>query len=120
MSIWDDPELKNASNFVKFDRVGDTVAGTVTAIRSHTFDDGKSAPQIFLTDDSGEERTLTVGQIRLKVAMAEHRPEVGDHLTVRLSQIEKRSGNKTLKHFEVQVRRAAAAAAGVQADQPPF
>nr|WP_146218320.1 hypothetical protein [Micromonospora acroterricola] len=106
MSVWDDPEIREGGAFVKFENVGDTVSGTITAVRSHRFDDGKVAPQILLTTDDGEERTITAGQVRLKAALAEKRPEAGDHLTVTFTQNEKRAGGKTLKHFEVTVRRA--------------
>lgn len=105
MSIWDDPEIKSGGEFVSFENVGDTVSGTITAVRTHRFDDGKVVPQILLATDDGEERTLTAGQVRLKASLAEQRPEAGDHLKVTLSQIEKRAGGKTLKHFDVEVKR---------------
>jgi hypothetical protein len=117
MSIWDDPEIKAGGEFVKFEKVGDSIAGVITAIRTHRFDDGGLVPQILITTDDGEERTLTAGQVLLKRALAEQRPEAGDHLTVTLSEIERRSGGKTLKHFGVAVRRGVAAAAS---DTPPF
>jgi hypothetical protein len=56
---------------------------------------------------------LTAGQVRLKAALAEQRPEAGDHLTVTLKQVEKRSGGKTLKHFDVEIKRGSG-------DKPPF
>lgn len=112
MSIWDDAEIRTGGEFIKFDAVGDTVTGTITAIRKHQFDDGKVVPQIFL-DVDGEERTLTAGQVRLKAELALQRPEVGDTLTVTLSNVEKRNGGKTLKHFDVLVTRGGAAAAAV-------
>ena len=115
MSVWDDPDLKAGGEFVKFEKVGDSIAGTITAIRRHRFDDGSVAAQILLTTDGGEDKTLTAGQVRLKAALAEKRPEAGDHLTVTLTQIERRSGGKTLKHFNVEVKPAAATA-----DTPPF
>jgi hypothetical protein len=134
MSIWDDPEIKSAGNFVKFENVGDAVSGTITAITRATFaDTGTVAPQLILHCDDGEERTLTAGQTRLKIALVEARPEVGDHLKVTLTQIEKRGGGKTLKHFDVQHTRGDAAkvadlakpakatkAAAVGGDKPPF
>jgi len=104
-SVWDDPEIKAGGEFVKLENVGDTVSGTVTAIRAHRFDDGKVAPQVLLVTDEGEERTLTAGQVRLKAELAEQRPEAGDHLKVTLSEIEKRAGGKTLKHFDVVITR---------------
>lgn len=105
MSIWDDPELRVGGDFVKFEQVGDKISGTVSAVRAHRFDDGSVAPQILLTTDDGEEKTVTAGQVRLKTALAEQRPEAGDHITITYTQEEKRSGGKTLKHFNVQVRR---------------
>lgn len=116
MSVWDDPEIKTGGEFVKFEQIGDSISGTIDAVRTHRFDDTGVAPQILLTTDSGEERTLTAGQIRLKAALAAERPEQGDHLKVTLTQIEKRAGNRTLKHFEVKVTRGAK----TSTDQPPF
>ncbi len=124
MSIWDDPELKTTSNFIKFSDVGDTVAGTVLAVKRHRFDDGNLVPQIELRCDDGEERTLTAGQTRLKILLVEQRPEPGDHLTVTLTNIEKRSGGKTLKHFDVKIRRGDGSVPATPkrtgADTPPF
>jgi hypothetical protein len=100
ISIWDDPDVRMNDDYIKFDAVGDTVTGKILSIKKHTFDDGKVVPQLLL-DVGGEEKTLTAGQIRLKAELAEKRPGVGDVLTVTLSDIEKRSGGKTLKHFTV-------------------
>jgi len=107
MSIWDDPEFSSGGEFVKFENVGDTITGTITLIKSHRFDDGKVVPQIHL-DCNGEERTLTAGQIRLKAELVAQKPDVGDVLTVTLSDVEKRAGGKTLKHFTVDVARGGA------------
>ena len=107
-SIWDDPEIKAGGEFVKFDNIGDSISGQVTAIRAHRFDDGKVVPQVLLVTDDGEERTMTAGQVQLKAKLAEQRPETGDHIKVTLSNIEKRAGGKTLKHFDVEVARGGA------------
>lgn len=117
MSLWDDKEVVSSGNFVKFDNVGDGVSGTITALTKHTFDDGKVAPKLEITQDDGEEVTLTAGQVRLKNALAEERPEVGDHISIKFTQNESRGGGKTLKHFEVAVVRGngAAPAAAAQA-----
>lgn len=122
MSIWDDPDMKVADDYIKFNEVGDTVTGRILASRIHRWDDGTASPQLLL-DVNGEEKSLTAGQVRLKAALAEQRPENGDTITVTLTDIEKRSGGKTLKHFDVQVTRAggtpppAAAAATVSLDE---
>jgi len=102
MSIWDDPELRTSSDYVSFENVGDKVAGTIINIKAHRFDDGKVVPQLLL-DVNGEEKTVTAGQVRLKAALAEKRPEPGDAITIELTDIEKRAGGKTLKHFDVQI-----------------
>jgi hypothetical protein len=104
-SIWDDPSLRVGGDYVKFDNIGDTVKGCVIAIGAHRWDDGSVSPQIVLDTEDGE-KTVTAGQIRLKVALAEKRPEADDMLTIKLTEIEKRSGGKTLKHFEVTVVKA--------------
>lgn len=105
-SVWDDPDLKVNSEYVRFDQIGDTVTGRVLSIKAHRWDSGEVSPQILL-DCDGEERTVTAGQVRLKAALAEKRPERGDVLTITLADIEKRSGGKTLKHFDVSVRHGA-------------
>jgi len=110
-SVWDDPEIAVASDYVKFETVGDSVAGNILAVQVHRFDDGKVAPKLIIETDDGDEKALTAGQVRLRAALAEQRPEAGDHITVTLTEIEKRAGGKTLKHFDVQVTRAGAAAA---------
>lgn len=102
MSVWDDPELRVASDYASFNEVGDSVSGTVTGVFAHRFDDGKVVPKIMLETDDGE-IALTAGQVRLKAALSEKRPEVGDTLSVKLTEIEKRAGGKTLKHFDVAV-----------------
>lgn len=118
-SVWDDPDLRVGGEFVKFENVGDTVSGTVNAVRAHRFDDGSVAPQVLLTTDAGEERTVTAGQVRLKAELAAQRPEPGDHITITHTEVEKRSGGKTLKHFSVQVNRGGAAPAVASAAATP-
>jgi hypothetical protein len=103
-SVWDNADLKSGGEFVKFEAIGDTISGTVTAVRVHRWDDGSVCPQLFLEADDGQERTITAGQVRLKAALAEKRPEAGDRITITLTEIEKRAGGKTLKHFDVQVQ----------------
>lgn len=106
MSIWDNPDLKTAGDFIKLDAVGDSCSGVINAIRAHKWDDGKVDPQIMLTTDDGQDKSLTAGQIRLKALLTEQRPEAGDHITVTLTDIEKRAGGKTLKHFSLITKRA--------------
>lgn len=106
-SIWDNPEMKVGGDYIKFEEVGDTITGTVLSVGAHRWDDGSVSPQVLLQTADGEEKTITAGQIRLKAALAEKRPEVGDTLTVKYTELEKRAGGKTLKHFEVDVIKGA-------------
>ena len=122
MSIWDNPELRVGGDFIKFENIGDSVSGTISAVRAHRFDDGSVAPQLMLTTDDGEEKTVTAGQVRLKTALAEQRPEAGDHITIALTNVEKRAGSKSLKHFDVTITRGGQSQlqpAAVAAAQPP-
>lgn len=114
LDIWNDPDLAIGGDYVKFDAPGDTVTGVVKAIRKHVWDDGSVSPQLLL-DVDGEDKTVTAGQIRLKAALAEKRPQPGQTITITLSDIEKRSGGKTLKHFTVDVGTPAPAKAATPA-----
>ena len=102
MSIWDEPGMKVGGDYIKFENVGDTVTGQVLSIGAHKWEDGSVSPQIVLSTAEGE-KTLTAGQVRLKAALAEKRPNVGDTITITYSDLEKRTGGKTLKHFDVKV-----------------
>lgn len=116
-SIWDDPEVITTGDYIRFEAVGDTVTGSIVAVRKHTFDDGKVVPQIILDTADGE-KIVTAGQVRLKAALAEKRPGVGDTLTITLSDVEKRAGGKTLKHFDVIVGPAPVTVAATPAAAP--
>ena len=104
-SVWDDPSMQVSGDYIKFEKVGDTVAGTIIEVSAKRWEDGSISPQLLLDTADGS-KTVTAGQVRLKVALAEQRPERGDHITITLSDIERRSGGKTLKHFDVKVTRA--------------
>lgn len=116
MNPWDDPDLRQGAEYVKFDNEGDEVDGQILSIRKHRFDDGSVAPQLLLRKADGAEVTLTAGQIKLKVALLEKRPSVGDHIRVRYTHKERRE-RKTLKHFDVTVTPGQA---GTSTDVPPF
>ncbi len=115
MNPWDDPDLRLNQDYVKFDNEGDEAEGVILSIRKHRFEDGSVAPQLLLRKDDGSEVTLTAGQIRLKVALTEKRPAVGDRLYVKYTHKEKRE-KKTLKHFDVRVTPGG----GQRSERPPF
>ena len=115
MSIWDEADMRPDSNYVKFESVGDKCVGTIDGIAIHTFQDGKRAPKLYIRDDDGEVATLTAGQFELKTKLAELRPEVGDRIAIVYTSQERLEGGKTLKRFDVQVKRNGGAAAPVPA-----
>jgi len=118
MSVWDDPDMMMVDDFVKFDEPGDSVVGEITGVRKHVWDDGNVCPQLFIRDDEGNERSLTAGQVQLKRRLAELRPNVGDRIKIVFTDIEKRTGGKTMKRFDVQVRRAGTFDAPAPAPEP--
>ncbi len=102
MSVWDSVSV-DTGDYVSFTNVGDSVTGVILAIGTKTWDDGKVDPQLTIKTADGE-KTLTAGQVRLKAALIEKRPEVGDTIWIKLREIEKRAGGKTMKHFDVAVQ----------------
>jgi len=132
VSIWDDKDISSTGDYVRFEAVGDGVEGTITNLERHTFTDDETGekrvtPKLTIKCDDGTEKTLTAGQVRLRLRLVELRPEVGDYLKVTMTDLEKR-GKKTLKHFDVIHRPAAELAntkptakkATAAADKPPF
>lgn len=108
MSVWDDPTIKPTNDYIKFENPGDSVSGEILAVGIHQFEDGKRAAKLVIRKDNGDEVTLTAGQVQLAAKLADVRPETGDHVSITYVRSEKRAGGKTLKHFEVDVKRAAA------------
>ena len=117
MSVWDTPELQTNSDYVMFEKDGDTVTGTVVNISAHKWDDGSVSPQILLDTADGQQ-TVTAGQVRLKALLAEKRPEVGDGLTITMVGVEKHAGGKTLKLWTVDVVRGGGGGLSAVPDEP--
>ena len=123
MSIWDDPSLASGGDYVRFENPGDNVVGDVLNVTMHTWDDGSSCPKLTIRTDDGNDVTLTAGQVRLKAELRDKRPEPGDRIKVTFTELEKRPGGRTLKHFDVQVASGGAkgtAAAVVEDADAPF
>lgn len=119
MGFWDEYAPSGESDYITFDHPGDTVTGTITELRKHTWNDGSSSPQIVLLLDSGATKTVTAGQVRLRTKLAELNPQIGDVLTITHTEVERRPGGKTLKHFDVKVGNTTSAAAAARpADAP--
>lgn len=106
--IWDDPDLRPDGDYVKFEEPGDSVTGDVIGVGKHTFPDGKVCAKLTIRTDEGEDKTLTAGQVRLVAELREKRPTIGDRIRVVFTEVEKRPGGKTMKHFTVDVKRGEA------------
>lgn len=110
-SVWDSEELAalkggTDGEYVKFYAPGDAVEGEVMSVGLHRWDDGTVAPQIFLFSADGGDKILTASQVRLKSALAQKRPEQGDHLRVEYTGDVDLGGGKAAKSFSVTVTKA--------------
>lgn len=104
------------SDFTKFDKIGDSIAGTIMAIRVGTDFKGAPCPELIIRTDSGD-KTVTAGQAKLKPELARLKPRVGDRIAIVYSaNSEGKPGQNPAKLFDVKVERADTAAAG--AGQP--
>jgi len=101
---WD--EFKQTGEWIAFNEVGDQTVGIIKTIRQGADFNGNPCPELILEDDSGEERTLTAGQVLLKAALAEKAPQEGDRIRiVYTGQSEARPGKAPAKVFQVDVKR---------------
>lgn len=125
---WDDEDVQpTGGDFVKFNNIGDTVIGTITAIRKQRFEDKGEvtyAPQIDLDTADGE-RTLTAGAVKLRQLFIEQRPEVGDRIKVTHTGVAGRVKLFTLDVKRAEMAKAAPAKAArkpapVEDDNIPF
>ena len=119
-NFWDDPEIFDSGQYISFVKAGDSVTGRITAVKRHMFDDGTVVPRLELETADGP-RSLTAGQVGLKRLLAEHRPNVGDTITVTMTGTMPRAGGKTLKTWNVVVgpQQPPAAPASTTTAPPP-
>ena len=95
------------SDFVKFDEIGTTVAGTILAIEEGTDFNGKPCPMLLIETDEGTKK-VTAGQKMLQAALADKEPEEGDHCVISYyANGEGKPGRAPAKLFDVKVTRAA-------------
>lgn len=93
-------------DFVKFDNVGDQVVGIIKHVREGKDFNGNPCPLLILeVNELGEEKTLTAGQVRLKMALAEKQPQVGDKIRIVYSGVgAAQPGKAPAKEFTVEVK----------------
>lgn len=101
---WDDIP-RGGGTYMRWDRVGDKVVGTITARRVGADFNGNPCPEIDVTTDDGEEITVGGGQANLKAQMLDLKPRVDDRISIEFSGEEKaEKGMK--KIFTVKVKAA--------------
>lgn len=103
-NYWDEPGIAINTDYVKFENIGDQVTGVIVDLGIQTWQDGSKSPKLTLRTTEGD-RILTASQVQLKAKLGELRPNVGDTIKVSLAGVEKLAGGKTLKKFEVAVKR---------------
>lgn len=91
-------------NFAKWENPGDEIAGDIVGKGIGEDMQGGQVPQIVVRLDDDSEVTITASQAQLRAKLLAAKPNVGDRIKVTFTQSENRSGGKTLKHFEVQVK----------------
>lgn len=113
--IWD--EFKPSNGWITFANIGDKVVGTVKAIRRGEDFNGKPCPELIIDVDGEGEKTLTAGQVMLKAALAEKRPQVGDRIAITYTGVgDAKPGKAPAKLFDVAVKPAQTPEPRVSAD----
>jgi hypothetical protein len=105
MSInWSEYERPSNGEYLKWkpETEGDAIEGTITALRIATMPDGNRYPSLTI-NKGGDNYDVLASQTQLLRLLAEKKPEVGDTISIKFTRTEKLAGNKTLKHFEVNV-----------------
>lgn len=87
----------------KPENVGDKITGKVLSIRVATMPDGAQYPSITLETATGQAEVLA-SQTQLLSLLAAKQPNIGDVLTIEHTGIEKLSGGRTLKQFNVETQ----------------
>ena len=109
---WDDLP-RPASNYQKFENVGDNLVGTITRIGKGTDMNGNPVPELDVTTADGDETTVSAGQAMLKRLLLDALPKVGDRIAITFTGTEQQ-GRGTMKVFEVAVK----AGDGAATDEP--
>lgn len=98
---WD--AIPQSNGFAKWESEGDSVKGEVVDVGIGQDLNGNDCPQIIV--NTGDDTvTITAAQAMLRSKLLEARPNVGDTIAIVFTGVEKRTGGKTLKQFDVAVK----------------
>jgi hypothetical protein len=86
------------------EEVGDEIAGTILNVREET---GKSGllPVLRINTTHGE-REVWAGQVQLQQSLAKYKPDVGDHITIKLVELRATGMPSPAKIFDIALDRA--------------
>lgn len=116
MSFWDDPDVQVSSEYMKFEKVGDQITGTITRLGKRTWPDGNVGVEIMFAEDGVP--SVTANQVLLKRALFALKPLAGDHVDITLITIQPLAGGKTLKKFAVHLKRADGTEQSIDQSEP--
>lgn len=108
MSInWSEFERPSGGDYLRWkpETEGDAITGTITTVRIATMPDGNKYPSLTI-NSNGDNYDVLASQTQLLRLLAEKKPVAGDKISIKFTRTEKLAGNKTLKHFEVEVTKA--------------
>lgn len=95
-------------NFVKWETPGQSVVGKVLGKGVGKDLQGGDVPQMTIQLDDGSEVTVGASQAQLRAKLMEAKPNIGDRVKITFTHTEPRDKGKTLKHFEVLVKKGEA------------
>jgi hypothetical protein len=105
--FWDSPDVKAAATnaeYASLKVVGDEAEGTIAKLSVRKFNEGKADERPAIEVKFTDAPTLTAGQTMLMQGLYELQPDAGDHLYVKLTEVQK-MGAKTMKRFVIRVTR---------------
>ena len=94
----------SSGNFVKWETIGQEVVGDIIGKTTGEDLKGNKVPQLVIRLDDDTEVTIGGSQAQLKAKLLEGRPQVGDRIKIKLTEITRPAADKTLKHFDVVIK----------------
>jgi hypothetical protein len=102
-------EFKSSANGdypekVKFNSIGDAIAGVIVDAGKADFADGGRAPFFHIRTGDGTVWSVLAGQMQLQDLIAQQNPQIGDRIAIVMTGF-REVGKGTAKLFELQVKR---------------
>ena len=91
-------------DYHKFETVGETLVGAITAKRAGTDFNGNPCPEFDMHLDDDTDVTVSAGQAMLKRLVLETNPQVGDRIAISYTHDEKTTKGSAMKCFDVAVK----------------